>query len=122
MVFKENQRQLACFIFLNEIQRKTKKGVIAVQGFTTTVQLPDELSAAIKAAVQKSFVAAQKSMTADAQLPLYMNTKQTCEYLNVSYNTLKSWLRTNPDFPRSVVNGVTRFNRNDVTEFMRKCK
>ena len=91
-----------------------------MQGFTTTVQLPDELSAAIKTAVQDSFAVAQKGMTVEAQLPLYMNTKQTCEYLNVSYNTFKNWLKTYPDFPRSVINGVARFNRNDVTNWMRK--
>lgn len=93
-----------------------------MQGFTTTVQLPDELSNAIKVAVQNSFAAAKKDLSQEAKFPLYMNTKQTCEYLNVSYNTFKSWLRTYPDFPHSVINGVTRFNRNDVTEFMRKCK
>lgn len=93
-----------------------------MQGFTTTVQLPDELSSAIKMAVQDSFMAAKEDLLKEAQFPLYMNTKQTCEYLNVSYNTFKSWLRTNTDFPRSVVNGVTRFNRDDVTEYMRKCK
>lgn len=90
-----------------------------MQGFTTTVQLPDELTNAIKAAVQDSFDEAKQELTNGASYPLYMNKTQLCQYLNVSYNTLRNWLATNPDFPHSTINGVMRFNRDDVTEYMR---
>lgn len=90
-----------------------------MQGFTTTVDLPDELINAIKAAVNATFDAAKQEREAEATYPLYLNKTQLCQYLNVSYNTLNGWLRDNPDFPQTTINGTVRFNREDVTDYLR---
>lgn len=91
-----------------------------MQGITTTIQLPDELTNAIKAAVNATFDAARNEHSNDDEYPLYLNKTQLCKYLNISYNTLQNWLESNPDFPHSTINGVMRFNRDDVTQYMRK--
>lgn len=99
-----------------------QKGENKMQSFTTEVQLPDSVNNAITKAVSDSFIAAKKQLYHEAEFPLYMNKKQTCSYLGVSYRTLMGWIKNNPDFPYSELDGVMRFNRDDVTEFMRNSK
>ena len=86
--------------------------------FNTTVQLPSGLNKAIADAVKKSFIVAQKSFNSKEQYPQYLNKKQACSYLNVSYNTLMGWIRNNPDFPYKDVDGVVRFSRDELDKFM----
>ena len=89
-----------------------------MQGFTTTVQLPGELNDAIIDAVKSSFAMAKDQFTNENQFPLYLNKKQACQYLNVSYGTLMKWVKSEPSFPCSDVDGVVRFNRNELDKFM----
>lgn len=89
-----------------------------MQGFTTTVQLPNELNEAIAKAVSDSFTAAKAKFDKGEKLPQYLNTKQACQYLNVSYNTLKKFIKSDSDFPQSNVDGVVRFNRNELDKYM----
>lgn len=93
-----------------------------MEGFKTIVQLPDELNDAIKRAVFDAVAEAKQQLCEEKEFPLYMNKKQVCLYLGISYNTLMAWIKSNPDFPYSKLNGVVRFNRDDVTEFMRNSK
>lgn len=53
------------------------------------------------------------------ELPLTMNKKQACEYLNVSYNTLMGVYVPN-GLRISVVDGIERIRRESCDEFMKK--
>lgn len=97
------------------LERKLK----SMKGVTATIQLPDDLTDAIEAAVQASFDAARAEVSTKEDFPMYLNKRQLCQYLNVSFNTLQNWLKASPDFPRSTIDGIVRFNRDDVTEYMR---
>ena len=89
-----------------------------MQGFTTTVQLPEELNEAIVEAVKTTFIHANEKAVKGKEFPLYLNTKQACEYLNVSYNTLQKFIKSDNNFPYSSVDGVVRFNRNELDKYM----
>lgn len=89
-----------------------------MQGIKTIVQLPDELNSAICDAVKNTLVAAKKTFDEKEQYPHYLNKKQACSYLNVSYRTLMSWVKNDPNFPYRDVNGVVRFNRDELDKFM----
>lgn len=53
------------------------------------------------------------------ELPLVMNKKQACEYLNVSYNTLMGVYVPN-GLKISVVDGIERIRKESCDEFMKK--
>ncbi|MHC5269285.1 helix-turn-helix domain-containing protein [Enterococcus sp. LJL98] len=53
------------------------------------------------------------------ELPLVMNKKQACEYLNVSYNTLMNVYVPN-GLKISIVDGIERIRRESCDEFMKK--
>ena len=88
-----------------------------MQSFKTTVQLPDELNEAIIKAVNDSFEKAKSKFDQSEQYPKYLNKKQACHYLNVSYNTLNKF-KADEDFPCSVVGGVVRYNRDELDKYM----
>ncbi|MCH3911289.1 MAG: helix-turn-helix domain-containing protein [Limosilactobacillus oris] len=89
-----------------------------MQGFTTTIQLPDDLVSAIKAEVNNSFVAAQEALAKGNQYPPYMNLKDTAKYLGVSYNNLRKIVANHDDFPITSLNGTYRVNRLALDKFM----
>lgn len=89
-----------------------------MQGFTTTVKLPDDLNHAIIQAVNDAFTSAKAQLSNGSDYPMYMNVKQTTDYLGISYNTFKKWVNRYPDFPVSVVDGSYRVNRNELDKFM----
>lgn len=89
-----------------------------MQGFKTTVQLPDDLVTAIKAEVNNSFTAAQEALTKASQYPPYMNLTDTAKYLGVSYNNLKKIVANHDDFPITSLDGTYRVNRVALDKFM----
>src|SRR5690625_385237 len=96
---------------------KQKEGEL-MQGFTTTVQLPDEINRAIVDAVNAAFTSAAKQQANGAKYPPYMNLKQAASYLGVSFNTVKKWVKMYPDFPVAVINGSYHINREELDKFM----
>ncbi|MDT2745983.1 MULTISPECIES: helix-turn-helix transcriptional regulator [Enterococcaceae] len=46
----------------------------------------------------------------------YMNKKQTCNYLQISNNTLDSWIKQG--LPKIVVSGSTRFDKIAIDEWL----
>lgn len=93
-----------------------------MEEFATTYKLPAELNQAIIAAVKSSFTDAKQTFESKEQYPHYLNKKEACSYLNVSYNTLMGWIKNDPDFPYKEINGVVRFSRDKLDEFMEKSK
>lgn len=53
------------------------------------------------------------------ELPLAMNKKQACEYLNISYNSLVGVYIPN-GLKVSVVNGIERIRKEACDEFMKE--
>ena len=89
-----------------------------MQGFKTTVQLPDDLVTAIKAEVNNSFAAAKEALAKASQYPPYMNLTDTAKYLGVSYNNLKKIVANHDDFPITSLDGTYRVNRVALDKFM----
>lgn len=48
---------------------------------------------------------------------LYLNKKQTCAFLGVDNNTLDKWIKQY-HFPMIKIDGVIRFEVEDIKEFM----
>ncbi|HFF2554320.1 TPA: helix-turn-helix domain-containing protein [Listeria monocytogenes] len=51
----------------------------------------------------------------------YLNKKQTCEFLNIDNNTLDKWIKQY-HFPYIKIEGVIRFEIEDIKEFMNMFK
>lgn len=80
------------------------------------VELPKEITDAIKEAVIQAFQDAKNDTRKD-DFPLYMNKKTACKYLDISNKTMDEWISANL-IPFKKVNKVYRFNRNDLDKFM----
>ncbi|WP_283593524.1 MerR family transcriptional regulator [Limosilactobacillus galli] len=89
-----------------------------MEGFTTTVQLPDDLNRAITKAINDAFATAKRQAVKGSEYPMYMNMKQATNYLGVSYTTLKKWIKMYPDFPVKTIDGSYHINREKLDEFM----
>lgn len=48
---------------------------------------------------------------------LYLNKKQTCAFLGVDNNTLDKWIKQY-HFPMIKIDGIIRFEVEDIKEFM----
>lgn len=79
------------------------------------VELPKEITDAIKSEVIQAFQEAKNSKRND--FPMYMSKKQTCEYLGIANRTLNQWIKTG-DIPYKHIGKTYRFNRNDLDKFM----
>lgn len=80
------------------------------------VELPKEITDAIKEAVIQAFQDAKNDTRKD-DFPLYLSKKQACEYLGISNKTLDDWIATG-DIPYKHIGKTYRFNRNDLDKFM----
>lgn len=80
------------------------------------VELPKEITDAIKEAVIQAFQDAKNNVYKD-KFPLYLSKKQACEYLNISNRTLNEWISAG-DIPYKHIGKTYRFNRNDLDKFM----
>lgn len=80
------------------------------------VELPKEITDAIKEAVIQAFQDAKNDTRKD-DFPLYMSKKQACEYLGIANKTLNEWISTG-DIPYKHIGRTYRFNRNDLDKFM----
>lgn len=48
---------------------------------------------------------------------IYLNKKQTCDFLGIDNNTLDKWIKQY-HFPVIRIDGVVRFDMEDIKEFM----
>ncbi|EMW5477806.1 helix-turn-helix domain-containing protein [Enterococcus faecalis] len=48
---------------------------------------------------------------------VYLNKKQTCEFLGIDNNTLDKWIRIY-NFPVIKIDGIIRFDVEDIKSFM----
>ena len=89
-----------------------------MQGFTTTVQLPDDLNTAIKQAISEAAANAESLVARNSEFPMYMTKAQTADYLGISLNTLDKWIKSDVGIPFKFIGGSYRFNRVAVDRFM----
>lgn len=80
------------------------------------VELPKEVTDAIKVEVLNTFKEAKNGVYQD-KYPVYLTKKQACEYLNISNNTLNEWISSD-SVPFKKIGRSYRFNRNDLDKFM----
>ncbi|XIO35667.1 helix-turn-helix domain-containing protein [Enterococcus faecium] len=55
------------------------------------------------------------------KLRVYLNKKQTCEFLGIDNNTLDKWIRIY-NFPVIRIDGIVRFDIEDIKDFMNTFK
>lgn len=82
----------------------------------TKIELPKEITDAIKIEVIQAFQDAKKD-TRGKEFPLYLSKKQACDYLGIANRTLNEWIATG-DIPYKHIGKTYRFNRNDLDKFM----
>jgi excisionase family DNA binding protein len=80
------------------------------------VELPKEVTDAIKVEVLNTFKEAKNDVYQD-KYPVYLSKKQACKYLNISNKTLDEWIEKE-DIPYKHIGKTYRFNRNDLDKFM----
>ena len=89
-----------------------------MQDSTLANQLLDMLSELVMQKLEDPSKKENDRINKVNKYPSYLNTKQACKYLNVSYNTLKKWIEKNSDFPYHEIDGTFRFNRDELDKFM----
>ena len=80
------------------------------------VELPKEVTDAIKIEVLNAFKEAKNNVYKD-KFPLYLSKKQTCDYLGIANKTLNEWISTG-DTPYKHIGKTYRINRYDLDKFM----
>lgn len=80
------------------------------------VELPKEVTDAIKVEVLNTFKEAKNGVYQD-KYPVYLTKKQACEYLNISNRTLNEWLKKET-IPFKHIGKAYRFNRHELDKFM----
>lgn len=82
------------------------------------LELPAEFQAELRNSVTNIVADALQGIAPTKPVPQYMGKGQVCEYLNISRNTLDSWIRkgTAPRF--TLIGGTYRFKRTDIDLFM----
>lgn len=82
------------------------------------VELPKEITDALKAAIQDVAQEIADKSIRDNKVPLYLSKKEAADYLGVAPNTLDKWIREGIDIPYKQIDRTYRFNRNDLDKFM----
>ena len=82
------------------------------------VELPKEITDALKAAIQDAAQEIVNNSIRDNKVPLYLSKKEAADYLGVAPNTLDKWIHEGIDIPYKQIDRTYRFNRNDLDKFM----
>ena len=84
------------------------------------VQLPDELQEATKKMIADSLNSALKELEIKNSFPPYMNKTEARKYLHISSKTLLDWETQYNDIPIIVIDGIKRYKRTDLDEWMQQ--
>ena len=84
------------------------------------VQLPDDLQEATKKMIADSLNSALKELEIKNSFPPYMNKAEATKYLHISSKTLLDWEAQYNDIPIIVINGIQRYKRTDLDEWMQQ--
>lgn len=84
------------------------------------VQLPDDLQEATKKMIADSLNSALKELEIKNSFPPYMNKTEARKYLHISSKTLLDWETQYDDIPIIVIDGIQRYKRTDLDEWMQQ--
>ena len=84
------------------------------------VQLPDDLQEATKKMIADSLNSALKELEIKNSFPPYMNKTEARKYLHISSRTLLDWETQYDDIPIIVIDGIQRYKRTDLDEWMQQ--
>lgn len=84
------------------------------------VQLPDNLQEATKKMIADSLNSALKELEIKNSFPPYMNKTEARKYLHISSKTLLDWETQYNDIPIIVIDGIKRYKRTDLDEWMQQ--
>ena len=84
------------------------------------VQLPEDLQEATKKMIADSLNSALKELEIKNSFPPYMNKTEARKYLHISSKTLLDWETQYNDIPIIVIDGIQRYKRNDLDEWMQQ--
>lgn len=81
-------------------------------------EMPAEFETELQRSVTKIVSEAVEGVGTNKQYPAYMGKGQVCEYLNISRNTLDTWIRKGIAPRYTLLGGTYRFKRTEVDSFM----
>ena len=84
------------------------------------VQLPEDLQEATKKMIADSLNSALKELEIKNSFPPYMNKTEARKYLHISSKTLLDWETQYDDIPIIVIDGIQRYKRTDLDEWMQQ--
>lgn len=84
------------------------------------VQLPYDLQEATKKMIADSLNSALKELEIKNSFPPYMNKTEARKYLHISSKTLLDWETQYNDIPIIVIDGIQRYKRTDLDEWMQQ--
>ena len=84
------------------------------------VQLPEDLQEATKKMIADSLNSALKELEIKNSFPPYMNKTGARKYLHISSKTLLDWETQYNDIPIIVIDGIQRYKRTDLDEWMQQ--
>lgn len=84
------------------------------------VQLPEDLQEATKKMIADSLEHAIKELELKNSFPPYLNKTEARKYLHVSSKTLLDWEAQYNDIPIIVIDGIQRYKRTDLDEWMQQ--
>lgn len=84
------------------------------------VQLPEDLQEATKKMISDSLNSALKELEIKNSFPPYMNKTEARKYLHISSKTLLDWETQYNDIPIIVIDGIQRYKRTDLDEWMQQ--
>lgn len=86
------------------------------------MKLPSDLQDAIKQLISSSIAQIVDETQRKYNYRPYMNKQETAEYLHISPKTLLDWEAKYTDIPTIEIEGVKRYRRTDLDNWMEKHK
>ena len=84
------------------------------------VQLPDDLQEATRTMIREAINEAVTDIQVKNSFPPYMNKTEARKYLHISSKTLLDWETQYDDIPIIVIDGIQRYKRTDLDEWMQQ--
>ncbi|WP_418292720.1 helix-turn-helix domain-containing protein [Limosilactobacillus vaginalis] len=84
------------------------------------VQLPNDLQEATKKMIADSLNSAVKEFEIKNSFPPYLNKTEATKYLHISSKTLLDWEAKYNDIPIIVIDGIQRYKRTDLDDWMQQ--
>lgn len=84
------------------------------------VQLPKDIQEATKKMIADSLNSALKELEIKNSFQPYMNKTEARKYLHISSKTLLDWETQYDDIPIIVIDGIQRYKRTDLDEWMQQ--